>query len=339
MIVAENLSKTFRIHKKDPGLRGSVKALFYRQWHDKHALRDLNLRVEQGEMVGLLGANGAGKTTLVKVCTGIVHASSGSVRVLGFDPWQRRNEFRKQIALIMGQKAQLWWDLPAADCFLLLREIYQIPERQFNERVDELTAILNLKDLLTTQIRRLSLGERMKMELVAALLHEPKMVFLDEPTIGLDIASQRALRQFILSYHRRLRPTIILTSHYMEDIESLCQRIVIIREGGVVYDGGLRDLVAKYARFKFLNVTLNEGFGLGDNLPATLQDIHPDVSAAWGEVVSADANEIKLKIDRQHVQAVSSALLQRFKIADLTISDSDVGTIVSQIQGDVAAPV
>ncbi|MGZ3689368.1 MAG: ABC transporter ATP-binding protein, partial [Bdellovibrionota bacterium] len=225
MIEVEKLTKTFRVHQKDPGLLGSMRSLVRRRWIEKHALKSVSMKVGPGEIVGLVGANGAGKTTLVKALAGIIHPTSGEAKVLGHVPWQRENEFRRQIALIMGQKAQLWWDLPAADCFLLLCEIYRIPKTQFRANLDYLVEALGVRDQLHIQIRRLSLGERMKMELIAALLHRPKVVYLDEPTIGLDLTAQRAIREFLLRYRKEHQPAMLLTSHYMEDIEKLCRRI------------------------------------------------------------------------------------------------------------------
>src|SRR5207247_1272421 len=211
VIEVDRLSKTFRVPKKDPGFLGSLKALFRREFVVKQAVRDVSFRVGEGEIVGLIGANGAGKTTLVKMLAGIVHPTSGRARVLGFDPWKRDDAFRSQIALIMGQKAQLWWDLPAQDGFELLREIYRVPKEQHAAALAELTEILAVKEKdLTVQIRRLSLGERMKMELIAALLHRPRVVFLDEPTIGLDVSAQRSIREFLLAYREKRRPAMIL---------------------------------------------------------------------------------------------------------------------------------
>jgi len=231
MIEVERLSKTYYVHRKRPGLRGSLRALFVRDRVERKAVDEVSFRVDEGEIVGLVGANGAGKTTLVKMLAGIIQPAGGTARVLGFDPWKRENAFRSQIALIMGQKAQLWWDLPAADCFLLLKEIYRIPDDRYRATLDDLAQILDVTGLLEIQIRRLSLGERMKMELIAALLHGPRVVYLDEPTIGLDLTAQRAIRDFILQWRERNRPAMLLTSHYMEDIERLCRRILILREG------------------------------------------------------------------------------------------------------------
>jgi ABC-2 type transport system ATP-binding protein len=220
MIEVDRLAKTFRVAKKAPGFVGSLKSLVRRETVAKEAVKGVSFRVDEGEIVGLVGANGAGKTTLVKMLAGIIHPTSGEARVLGFRPWERDDRFRRQISLIMGQKAQLWWDLPAADCFLLLKEIYRVPDETYEANLDQLSTMLEVKDELRVQIRRLSLGERMKMELIAALLHGPRAVFLDEPTIGLDLTAQRAVRDFLLAYRERHRPAMIVTSHYMEDIET-----------------------------------------------------------------------------------------------------------------------
>lgn len=226
---------------------GSIKSLFHREWIKKKALEGVSLEVKAGEILGLVGANGAGKTTLVKILSGIIHPDSGEASVLGYRPWERHLDFRRQISLVMGQKAQLWWDLPASDCFLLLRDIYQVTKSEFNIRLDELASLLELKALLHIPIRNLSLGERMKMELVAALLHRPKVIFLDEPTIGLDIMAQRALRSFIKDYSIRYQPAIILTSHYLDDISELCRDLVILREGQIAYKGRLEQLGPEFS--------------------------------------------------------------------------------------------
>ena len=270
--------------------------------------------------MGLVGANGAGKTTLVKALAGIIHPSSGSARVLGHVPWERQNDFRRQIALIMGQKAQLWWDLPAEDCFLLLREIYRIPRARFDETLGTLTQALGVKDQLNIQIRRLSLGERMKMELIAALLHDPKVVFLDEPTIGLDITAQRAIRDFILKYSRERRPAMILTSHYMEDIERLCERIIIIRDGRFVYDGPLSRIVHEFAGHKILTARLGEGPGSHATVPSQL-----------GEVLARTADSIRIKVPRARIPEAASEILRIFPVADLGIEEEDIGTIIEAI--------
>lgn len=321
MIQVENLKKSFRVHKKEPGLKGSLRGLVNRQWEEKHALKGVTLSVNAGEIVGLVGANGAGKTTLVKLLAGIVHPTSGVAKVLGHTPWERDNRFRRQIALIMGQKAQLWWDLPAADCFLLLQEIYNIPDEQYKKSLAKLTGSLQVEKQLNTPIRKLSLGERMKMELIAALLHQPKVVFLDEPTIGLDLNAQRAIREFLLDYRREHQPAMILTSHYMEDIEALCERIVIIREGEFVYDGGLRTVLTKYAGHKVITAKLGEeAITPEGGFPATL-----------GELVSISATEAKFKVPRNKVAEAAGQILKTLPVADLAIDEEDISDIIAKL--------
>ncbi|MFH0792492.1 MAG: ATP-binding cassette domain-containing protein [bacterium] len=322
MIKAENLSKTFTVHKKAPGLMGSIKSLVFRQKILREAVKGATFEVNEGEIVGLVGANGAGKTTLVKMLAGIIHPTSGNARVLGYCPWERDNRFRRQIALIMGQKAQLWWDLPAADCFLLLKEIYEIPERDYEDRLAHLSRVLAVSDLLNIQIRRLSLGERMKMELIAALLHAPRVVFLDEPTIGLDITAQRAIREFILDYQKQHRPAMILTSHYMDDIENLCDRIIIIRHGEFVYDGGLEEVVRRYAHHKIVAAHLQEGFDCGG--------VQADV-AKFGEVLSCEKGELRLSVRREQVPRVVGQLVSTYPIVDISIEEAEIGTIIEGI--------
>jgi ABC-2 type transport system ATP-binding protein len=258
VIIVKDLKKEFVSHIKEPGLKGSLKALVKREKKIKMALKSVSLEIKQGEIVGLIGANGAGKTTLVKILAGIVHPSSGEATVLGFKPWERHNEYRRQMALIMGQKNQVWWDLPALDSFLLLKEIYQIEDSLYKKNIEFLADTLMVKDQLKTQVRKLSLGERMKVELMAALLHNPKVIFLDEPTIGLDISAQKAVRAFMKNYQREFKPMTILTSHYMEDIKELCPRIVIIKEGEFVYDGALSSVQRLLGDEKVVTVTTPE---------------------------------------------------------------------------------
>jgi ABC-2 type transport system ATP-binding protein len=291
----------------------------------------VSFRVDEGEIVGLIGANGAGKTTLVKMLAGIIHPTSGEAEVLGFTPWERDNRFRRQIALIMGQKAQLWWDLPAADCFLLLKEIYTIPDAAYRETLDYLAGVLEIRKELNVQIRKLSLGERMKMELIAALLHRPRVVFLDEPTIGLDLSAQRAIRDFILEYRQRHRPAMILTSHYMEDIQRLCERILIIREGEFVYDGPLASVVQRYAQSKVIRAHLRR----------TPEPVPVDGEIrSLGELVQCDANQICIRVPRGDVARASARILERYPVMDLAIEEMDIGTIIERIfreRGEVGA--
>jgi ABC-2 type transport system ATP-binding protein len=321
MITTRNLRKVFHVHQKEPGLMGSVKSLIKRQWLEKTALNEVSLQVDAGEIVGLIGANGAGKTTLMKLLAGIIYPTSGDADVLGYKPWERKNEFRRQIALIMGQKAQLWWDLPAADCFLLLKEIYEIPEEQFKAALLELTEALQVEKQMNIQIRRLSLGERMKMELIAALLHRPRVVFLDEPTIGLDIAAQKSIREFLLEYRRRHKPAMIVTSHYMEDIEKLCERIIIIREGQFVYDGSLRAVVREFAGYKIVTAHFGE-------------EAHPEAAAALfdqDDIIESTPTTLKVKAPRTKVAETCSRILKSSAVADLLIEEEDISNVISKL--------
>ncbi len=300
MIRIKNLTKTFTSHIKEPGLKGSLKALVRREKVSKTALKSVELEVRQGEIIGLIGANGAGKTTLVKILAGIVHPTSGEATVLGFVPWERNNEYRKQMSLIMGQKAQVWWDLPALDSFILLKEIYQIDDLIYKNNLDFLADTLMVKDQLKTQVRRLSLGERMKIELMAALLHRPKVIFMDEPTIGLDISAQKAVREFMKNYQREFRPITILTSHYMEDIKELCPRIVIMKEGGFVYDGALSEVQKMMGDEKRLTVTTRE-------------------------------KTFKVSVARSDLAAQTSEIFRTNEVIDLNIQDPSVEDIIESI--------
>ncbi|MBA4685485.1 MAG: ATP-binding cassette domain-containing protein [Planctomycetes bacterium] len=329
MIEVKNLRKVFRIHQKPPGLLASIRSLFHRQYVDKVAVAGADFSVGEGEIVGMIGANGAGKTTLVKMLSGIVHPTSGEARVLGYNPWEKHNDLRRQISLIMGQKAQLWWDLPGADCFELLREIYQIPRPEYESNLERLTEMLQVEDELNTQIRRLSLGERMKMELIAALLHSPRVVYLDEPTIGLDITTQKAVRDFLLSYRQDHAPAMILTSHYMEDIERLCERIIIIREGELVYDGNLQRVIHEYAPYKQLTVHLNR---------AETAEVDKDYLDRIGEVMKEQAGTIVLRIPRNQVASAAAEILRKFSVQDLSIADPEISEIIELIMGGKEKP-
>lgn len=330
MIRVRDLDKTFWVHRKEPGFLGSLRSLFRRERIAKHALDRVSFDVREGEIVGLIGANGAGKTTLVKILAGIVHPGDGEATVLGFDPWTRDNAFRQQIALIMGQKAQLWWDLPAADCFLLLREIYQIDSDTFERRLSELTEMLGVRDEIHIQIRRLSLGERMKMELIAALLHAPKVVFLDEPTIGLDLTAQRAIRDFLLAYREEHQPAMILTSHYMEDIERLCRRIIILRQGRVVYDGELVQVLRQYATRKRLTAHLRTTTVAAADPPGIPNDLRRELEVD-GRIETDTETELTLSVPRDRVSSVAARILERLEVDDLTIEAEDIGSIIERI--------
>jgi ABC-2 type transport system ATP-binding protein len=322
MIEVKGLSKTFKVHKKEPGFIGSVKSLFFREHISKIAVDNVDLKINDGEIIGLIGANGAGKTTLTKILSGIIHPTQGSVSVLGFNPWDRKNEYRQQMSLIMGQKAQLWWDLPAMDGFLLLKEIYQIPENEFYESIDYLSECLMIKDQLKVQVRKLSLGERMKVELMAALIHKPKVVFLDEPTIGLDLMAQKAVREFIKSYRKEFKPIMILTSHYMEDIEELCERVVIIKDGSFIYDGSLNKIKSNYAKNKLITATIKD-----------LEKLESFVSSFPKELGIVHISDLKLEIQspRAKVMEAATYLMTSLAILDLNINEEPISDIIEHI--------
>ncbi len=317
MIQVENLSKTFRVSTKEPGLLGSLRGLVRRQYVTKTALDGVSLHVQQGEMVGLIGANGAGKTTLVKILAGIIHPSGGSVSVLGHDPWKRENALRSRMALIMGQKAQLWWDLPALDSYLLLKEIYRIPDALYRQQVEFLSDVLQVKDQLKVQVRKLSLGERMKVELMGALLHRPAVVYLDEPTIGLDIMAQKAVRKFLKEYQREFKPMILLTSHYMEDIKELCPRVVLIKSGRLIYDGELATIQKQFGEKKRVLLTLEER-------PTVL----PVFPAELGQAEITPDGHVAVSTDRARLRPVIDQLFKAFTPVDVTVQDPAIEEVI-----------
>ena len=317
-IEVENLTKTFTSLKKDPGLRGTLKSLVTRQTTEVQAVKGVSFSIQPGEIVGFLGPNGAGKTTTLKMLSGILYPTSGRAAVLGYTPWERKNPYLRQISLVMGQKNQLWWDLPAVDSFLLLKEIYEIPTDVYQRRVSELTELLDLGPLLETQVRKLSLGERMKCELVAALLYAPKVVFLDEPTIGLDVVSQKRIREFLKTFQKREGSTIILTSHYMQDIQELCERVIIIDHGTVVFDDRLDGLVARYSDNKLLRLTFER--------TVTEQEL-----AAFGKVTAFDGAHGTLEVSRAESAAVAGAVLTRLPVADIAIDEVEAEEIIRRM--------
>ena len=255
VIQVENLKKVYTYHHKQPGIRGSAKSFFRREILEREAVKEISFNIKESEFVGFIGPNGAGKTTTLKMLSGILYPSVGSARVLGFTPHERKSEYLRKLAFIMGQKGSLFWELPAMELFLLSRDIYEIPDGRFRKSLDLLSELLDARDFLDIQVRKLSLGQRMKCELISGLLHMPKILFLDEPTIGLDVVSQKMIREFFLNYNRETKATIILTTHYLEDIQSLCERIIFINEGRILFDGELGDLIREHAGE--VHVTLN----------------------------------------------------------------------------------
>ena len=257
-IKIQNLSKSFKTYERDPGLKGALKSFIKRDYTDFHALQNINLNIEDGEILGILGENGAGKTTLIKLMVGLLHPTKGDVSVNNYTPWNRKNDFLKMITVVMGQKNQLWWDIPASESFLLNKRIYQIEDKIYNKILNEMVELLDIRHKLNTQVRRLSLGERMKMEIIASLLHRPKIIMLDEPTLGLDVISQSKIREFVKYYNDQYKATFIITSHYMQDIDSMCERVFVMNKGQGLYDGNFSTLIKKINPTKKLTYTFSE---------------------------------------------------------------------------------
>lgn len=258
-IIADNLTKVYKVQKKRPGLSGSFRDLFSPIYEEKEAVKGVSFVIDEGELVGFIGPNGAGKTTTLKMLSGLLYPSGGQVRVLGSDPWKREYSFLRQISLVMGQKNQLWWDLPAIESFNLAKDIYDIPDTEYKKNLHKLVEMLDISDVLNVQVRKLSLGQRMKAELVAALIHNPKILYLDEPTIGLDVVMQQSLRQFLKEYNSHSEGSILLTSHYMDDVKELCKRVIIIDQGQILYDGLLSDVISKFSKHKIIEVIAGSG--------------------------------------------------------------------------------
>ena len=326
MIEVRQLTRVFRTYKKQPGFWGGVKGLFKREFEETAAAKDISFDIAEGEFVGFLGPNGAGKTTTLKMLSGLIYPTSGTARVAGFDPTKRENAYRRIFALVLGQKNQLWWDLPAIESFNLLRAIYGLPQDQYQTSLDELVKLLDVEKKLNVMVRELSLGERMKMELIAALIHRPRVLFLDEPTIGLDVVSQKAVRQFLRDYNRRYRVTILLTSHYMADIKELCERVIVIHKGSKIYDGALDRLEnAGGARKKIITFlpALAEG-ALAGAFPDTWQ-------SRYGTTTRADDGKFTLCVPSDKVVAVSQEVLSTGPVADITIEDVPLEDVITAL--------
>jgi len=317
-IHVEKLTKIYRTYQKEAGFFGALRGLTHRHYKETAAAKEVSFSVNEGELVGFLGPNGAGKTTVLKMLSGLLYPTSGAASVLGFTPWKRQNEFKRRFALILGQKNQLWWDLPASESLELNRVIYGIERQAAQKTIDELTALLDVRDQLDIMVRELSLGERMKMELIAALLHRPKVLFLDEPTIGLDVISQKKVREFLRDYTARHRITTLLTSHYMQDIEELCDRVIIIDHGQVFFDGALQDIIDRLATHKMMTLVRRKGFAGAD-------------LSAYGEVLERNDNEVKLKIPRGKIVAAAQDLIAALKVDDFTVEDVPIEEIIREV--------
>lgn len=318
VIKVKGLVKNFEIIEREPGLSGSVRSLFSPQKRIVRALKNISLAVAEGELVGFIGPNGAGKTTTLKILSGLLYPTDGFVQVLDHNPWDRKPEFLKQIALVMGQKNQLWWDLPASETIELNRHIYEIPEAKFKQSLAELVDLLEVKKFINIQVRRLSLGQRMRLELVAALLHQPKVLFLDEPTIGLDVVGQQNLRDFIYEYNKKNKATILLTSHNMDDLIDLAKRVIVIDKGQLLFDGNLKELVGQFARDKVIKISLTQEVDL-----KKLEDI--------GKVIRIRHPQAVLSVPREASAVAASELLQNYPIGDMTIEEEPIEDVIRRI--------
>ena len=323
IIEIENLTKTYRVYQKQEGVLASIRGLFKRSFREVHAVRSIDLQVEEGEFVAFLGPNGAGKTTTLKLLSGVIHPDSGACRVMGHVPWERTNEYRRRFALVMGQKNQLWWDLPAMESFRLHQHIYGIDAKVFEKTRDELSDMLDVTRLLRQPVRELSLGERMKMELIAALLHSPDVLFLDEPTIGLDVVAQHKIQQFLRDYQENRKNTIILTSHYMKDIAALCKRVVIIAGGEIFHDGSLEEIVDQFSGDKIVTLQVAEGESM-------------DRLRKLPNVIDVEEPRIKFRVDRDDVAKTLSSVLDANNIVDIVVEDLPLEEVIARVFNQAA---
>jgi len=320
IIEVRDLRKTFRVSERETGLGATLRAFVKRRYKDVPAIAGISFDIEAGEVVGFLGPNGAGKTTTLKALSGLLYPTGGEARVLGFVPWRRENAYLKQMTLLMGNRSQLVWDIPAADSFRILQEIYKVPDDQFKRTLDELTDLLDLEPLVHKPVRQLSLGERMKVEFAAGLLHAPQVAFLDEPTIGLDVSMQAKIRKFVAEHNRRTGATILLTSHYMADVVALCKRVIVIHHGKLLYDGGLAALATRMAPYKLIGVTLRDG--------ADGQDL-----ARYGEIASRDEARVTLHVPRDEAPARAARLVNDLgdRLADISVEDPPIEDVIDKV--------
>src|SRR6266436_1964984 len=319
-IEASKLTKVYRTYRKERGVWGSIKGLVRRRYDETRAADEVSFQIDEGEFVGFLGPNGAGKTTVLKMLSGLLNPTSGDARVLGFVPWERRNEMKRQFSLLMGQKNALWWDLPAQESLELNRAIYGIDRERFNKVVGGLSELLEVTDKMNVMVRELSLGERMKMELISALIHEPKVLFLDEPTIGLDVVSQKRVREFLRIYNEEHRIVTLLTSHYMQDIEELCHRVLIIDHGKIFFDGPLTEIVDRFSVYKVVSLTFKA------NPPCDF--------SRFGEVIEQTPMSVQIKVPRAKVTETTRELLQACDVSDINVQEVPVEEVIRQLFGE-----
>ncbi len=317
LIEVRDLTKSYRVYKKREGLKESIRGLFRREYSEVQAVKGIDLDVQQGEFVAFLGPNGAGKTTTLKLLSGVINPTSGTAKVMGFVPWERKNEYRRQFALVMGQKNQLWWDLPAQESYRLQQQIYGVPKEQFDGTLAELTDLLDVGRLLNQPVRELSLGERMKMELIAALLHSPEVLFLDEPTIGLDVIAQHNIQQFLRYYQEKRKITILLTSHYMKDVAALCKRVVIIARGQIEYDGSLSGIIDKFSGDKIITLQLADGH-------------RPELSK-FGKILDENWPKVRIQVQRTDVPKVLTETLRDHPIEDVVVEDPPLEDVIAEL--------
>ncbi len=322
IIEVQNLTKSYRVYQKREGLLDSVRGLFRREYRDVQAVRGIDLTVEEGEFVAFLGPNGAGKTTTLKLLSGVINPTTGSASVMGFVPWERKNEYRRRFALVMGQKNQLWWDLPAQESYRLHQQIYGIEPGEFQRRLSELSEMLDVARLLGQPVRELSLGERMKMELMAALLHRPDVLFLDEPTIGLDVIAQHNIQQFLRHYQEQRKTTVLLTSHYMKDVAALCKRVVIIADGQLHYDGSLSGIIDKFSGSKIVTLQF-------------VEDAQPDNLSLIGEVLDTHWPKARIRIPRAEVPHRLAQALRDHDVADVSVEDPPLEDVIADLFNSV----
>jgi ABC-2 type transport system ATP-binding protein len=319
-IEARDLTKIYRTYRKEAGLWGSIKGLVRRRYQETRAVDRVSFQIDEGELVGFLGPNGAGKTTVLKMLSGLLNPTAGDARVLGFVPWERRNEMKRQFSLLMGQKNALWWDLPAQESLELNRAIYGIDRDRFKKVVNGLAELLEVEDKMNVMVRELSLGERMKMELISALIHEPRVLFLDEPTIGLDVVSQKRVREFLRIYNKQHRIVTLLTSHYMQDIEELCHRVLVIDHGRIFFDGPLGQIIDRFSGHKIISLTF-EKQGTRD-------------LSAFGEIIEQTPASVRLKVPRAKVTDTCRQLLEACHVSDINVQEVPVEDVIRQLFGD-----
>ncbi|PJC80183.1 hypothetical protein CO009_02665 [Candidatus Shapirobacteria bacterium CG_4_8_14_3_um_filter_35_11] len=320
-IQVKNLTRTFQVFDKKPGLGASIKSIFYRPQRTVHAVENVSFEIKQGELVGFIGPNGAGKTTTLKCLSGLLYPSSGNISVLGFKPSDRKYEYLNQIGFVMGQKNQLWWDIPPQETFLLNKAIYNISDTDYQKRLDFFIKTLDIGDIISVQTKKLSLGQRMKCEFVAALLHNPKVLFLDEPTIGLDVIAAQKIRDFVKEINQQFKTTVILTSHNMNDVEELCKRVILIDQGRIKFDGLLSNLTKKFAELKILKFVFENKISKTD-------------IKKFGEIVDGDGYSYTIKVSKEKYLSVASKILTTLPVTDLNIEDTPIEDVIRQVYTD-----